>query len=258
MACVFGEEVRRVQTEGASYEQQAFWRGVARGGGLRERAHGVEERQRDGDSGRAKEGATGDGGSGHGRRRLLVFEGAALDNFVNQRLKAAPRFRGAGDHLFDEFAVSELRFYTGGVGKQFLEDVSGDLVGVGEEDPFVFINIRKRLAIGGYAADFDVGTSVNGTAGVGGNVDGAGLGFDGRAVELAEAADGVERLEGEARGIDVLVTRVARREGAMFVELLADGGRAADVGFDRGNIRWRGRRGFADQMFEYPLAAKYG
>ncbi len=44
----------------------------------------------------------------------------------------------------------------------------------------------------------------------------------------------------------------------MLVELLADGCGATDVGFDGWNIGRRGRRGFADEMFEHPLAAKHG
>ena len=57
------------------------------------------------------------------------------------------------------------------------------------------------------------------------------------AVAVAPAAHHVEALQGEAGRVDLGVAGVAGLPGAVLGELLADGGRAADVGLDGRDAR---------------------
>ncbi len=139
-----------------------------------------------------------------------------------------------------------------------MDDVACDLVRVGEEDLFVFVDVLEGFAVVGDAPFFHVGTAVHGATGGAWDGHDSGGGFCGGAVELTEAADGVEGFEGESRRIDVLVAAVAGVHAAMFIELLSDGGGASDIGFDGGDIwRWW-RRVFAEQMFEDPFPSEDG
>lgn len=66
---------------------------------------------------------------------------------------------------------------------------------------------------------------------------------------IAPAADDVVVFEGEAWGIDDAMATVAGFGVAMFVEEFAEGGGAADVGFDAGNAwRRRGRFGAEESV----------
>lgn len=79
-----------------------------------------------------------------------------------------------------------------------------------------------------------------------------------RAVKAAFAADGVEDFEGKAGGIDVVVAAGAGFVGGVFVELVAEGDGATDVGFDSWNAgRWRWD-GAGEDLVEEPDAAKDG
>ena len=57
--------------------------------------------------------------------------------------------------------------------------------------------------------------------------------FADRAVSIAEAPHDIKAFQRETNGVELVVARGARRDLCMGGELLADGGRAACIGFDR-------------------------
>ena len=160
--------------------------------------------------------------------------------------------------MLDDFAVGELWLGAGGVGEKFCGEVAGDLIGIGEQEALVVFDRGEGFAIMRDAAFFDIGSAVEGAAGVAGKLHDAGLGAGGGAVEVAVAADRIKGLEREAGRVDVLMAGIARGDVAMLVELLADRGRAADVGLDGGHVRRRWWRGLADDVLEHPLATQHG
>src|SRR5687767_7427001 len=58
-------------------------------------------------------------------------------------------------------------------------------------------------------------------------------------VTRAPATNGIEVFESESWRIDSDMARRARSIGTVLVQLIADGNRAANIGFDRRNARWR-------------------
>ena len=71
----------------------------------------------------------------------------------------------------------------------------------------------------------------------------------------APATDSVEVLQGESGGIDLFVAGPAIGSLAMLLQLFANRFRAADIGFESGNIRGRWRRGRAQDVLEQPDSA---
>src|SRR6201999_2538113 len=78
------------------------------------------------------------------------------------------------------------------------------------------------------------------------------------AVFVAPFADDVEALEGEAVAVHFFVATGAGGVAAMFVQLLADGGAAADVGLDGAGIGRRGRGDDAEELVHDEGAALDG
>lgn len=148
--------------------------------------------------------------------------------------------------------VGEGEGTTAGIDEEFLGQGAGDEILVLEDDFAELLEGLEARAVFEGAVLFDVGAF--------------GVGFTfGDFFALAEGAiprpfatDGVEYLESEAGGIDVVVTAGARFFRAVFRELIADGDRATDVGFDsRDARRWRGD-GLGEDLIEKPDATEDG
>ena len=75
------------------------------------------------------------------------------------------------------------------------------------------------------------------------------------AVAVAPAPHHVKVLEREARRVDLGVAGGAGLQGAMLLELRADGRRAAGVRLDGRDAGWRWGRGLAEDAFHDPRAA---
>ena len=178
---------------------------------------------------------------------------------MQKRAQAVIVGLGLLDDGVDHFAIGKLRAGTGKMGNEFFSDTAGELLGTGENESFKLVHIRKWAAIGkdesgvhGEALcvvanitswdgdDFVLRTFRNG------------------AVVGAPATGDVKVLKRETGRIELRMANRAGRLVAMFVELLADGGGAANVRLNGGHVlrRWIRRR--AKNSIKHVSAAHHG
>src|SRR5438105_7023733 len=187
----------------------------------------------------------------------FVPEQFALQQFVNEAADAVMAGAGAFQDLLDRFAVGEMDRRAGGIDRQLPRQVAGELFFVREQELFQLENVAEFPAVGKF------------TAGVHGQrvverefLSAFGdaprqFAFGLRTIAVAPAAHHIKVLQREPRRINLGVAGVAGFQGAMFVELLADGHRAANVRIDGRHTRRLGRRFLAEDALHDPRAAHH-
>lgn len=175
---------------------------------------------------------------GAGREGLFGLEGFGLGDFLDEVLEGVVMVGHAFGELVDERAVGNFEASAEGVGEEFFGEAAAESRGVGEEEFFEFGEGLELASVGEFA----------------GGVDGF---FDAGFVG-APGAGGVEVLEAETEGVDLLVATVA---GGAFVAVLfhalaeGEGFGAFFIWLDFPGVG-RGRGDFgAEEVFEDPDAA---
>src|SRR5882724_6455157 len=150
---------------------------------------------------------------------------------------------GALQDLLNRLTVGEMDWRSGRVDGQLPCKVSGKLSLVGQKQLLELADIMKLAAIGQSAAGVHRQCVVKCELlpALGNALSQVTAGF--RTISISPAAHDVEVLQGESRGVNFGVAGAASLQGAMFVELLANRDRAANIGLDRG-YAGRGRRRF--------------
>jgi len=178
---------------------------------------------------------------------LLRGECLTEDDIHDEILESISVGLYLGHDSFEEEAVGVGGDAAGGVGEELFGEAVGEEVDAGDEVGLEVGDVLEGGAVG-HGADGIDGEALEGFCGavLEGLVDG---------VVVAPAADGIEVLEGEADGVDVLVATGTAGVGGVAVEEFADGGGAGGVGLDCGDVGWWWRCGLAEDVLEEPGAA---
>ena len=166
-----------------------------------------------------------------------MAEDGAGDDGLNE---IAYSFFGASHFLADTVdggAVVAVEFAADGVGEEFFGKAAGEGFFPGGDEL-----AKLRVGAEGLAAvEFSGGVDCE---------------FVG--IAIAPGADGIVVFEGESSGVDFVVTLGAGGVGAVLDEFLAEGGGAADVGFDFRDVVGRRRRGVIKEFVHDIDPAHYG
>ena len=159
---------------------------------------------------------------------------------------------------FDFGSVGEADGGAGGVDGELMEEIAGELAGVGGDEGFEVVDVLEGAAVEELAGGVHGGGDGVAEA-VSGAVDaGDAFSFFQTAIVGAPAAEDVEVFEGEADGIEAGVAGGAGFGFGVEGEEIADGFGTANVGLDGGDAGgWR-RWWLADEALHDPGAANDG
>ena len=172
---------------------------------------------------------------------------------MDQGLEAVIVAARAADDGFDVRLVCGGRGRAGGVSEEFLGQVAGELVLVGEQQLLELVNVAEAPSVRQHVGGVHGGAGAHAAA-LAVLLTAVGEG----AVVFAPAADNVEALQREAGRVNLRMAARARLDFAMLRELVADGRGPANVRLDGLDIggwlgRWR-----AKNSLQHPCTANDG